>query len=269
MQLIHRVVGHGVIVGIGILLLGCSLAKDPNAGLMNNSGANHAVALAAFEKSVYTITSNQCVGCHGRGIGPQFAVADIEQAYTLSKSYADFTDPSLSVFVSRMMDGHCGADCSTDGSRMTAAIQEWWDEGESIKDAGGLNGNERVTPDLALPNPLPTGATYYTLQWDLGVISEGIAATYFTIEIQQFDAEAYRVRNPKLRTTDRKIDIADIKVLVNGIYDPGSNDYTVISALLLQNTIRILSPALMLVLQDRGPAEDKIAISFGKIESVP
>jgi len=239
-------------------LVGCGISNksDPN----RSTFGNQANAMAAFEESVYAITTTRCTGCHDSGVGPQFAVNDVASAYEVSKGLVAFQNVPQSRLVIRMTDGHCGADCGSSGTEMINAIRYWWDNGEGgtgpADTLGGVSTFERL-----IPTNLPTGNQYASIQWDLGTISSHLGGVTFSIEIQDYSESAYRVRNPRIISNLSPVDVKDLKVLINGNYDPRDNLYTVVDERVEGNTDLLLSQDLMLILKANGPG-DAISINF-------
>src|SRR4051812_24054358 len=84
-------------------------------GMEKERGAEVRAALAcgaagapieSFRSSVYAYARANCTACHGSQLRP-FASPDIQSAYLEAKHYADFKDPSASIFLRKVADGHC------------------------------------------------------------------------------------------------------------------------------------------------------------------
>jgi hypothetical protein len=179
-------------------------------------------------------------------------------------SFAQFDQSRM---VQRTMDGHCGSDCSTDGAEMADAIRIWWEEGEALETGGLISGDKVDTPPQTIPAVLPTGTAYVSLVWDLASVSPSLAGVKFQIEIQQFDGESYRVRNPKLTTAGFTVEVSDLRMLMNGLLDQTATSYQGLHVTVPQNTIRTLSASPMLLIMDKGPGQDTLAISFAILKA--
>lgn len=259
----------GIVTIIGALILaGCGMYKDPNAELVEPNVLTSAVdSISAFNLSVYAIEENKCASCHGAGIGPQFVVDDIAEAYAFAKGYTNFQDVPSSRLVQRMKDGHCGMVCQTDGTEMEAAIRFWWENGESAVNTGASPTIGIQTVQLTIPAVLPTGNTFTTLTFNLTNLDPLLLANVqFSIEIQSFGTDAYRVRRPRLITMGLPITVRDIKVVLNGEYDPLNNAYTNVNTTVPATTSQILdNTSVMLILKEGGAGVDKISIGFQHI----
>ncbi len=255
-----------VAVALVVLLAGCGILNDDRTAVFSSELAS----VQAFQSSVYALTRAKCIDCHGAGIGPQFASANLQTAYTLSRGYVDFSNIANSRIVARTKDGHCGGSCRGDGAEMIAAISTWWANGES-----GLESTEAaeqpvsVTQSLGIP-ALPSSTTVYTfMQWPLSSFLPTLSGAIFEVDIQQFNGSTYRVRNPRITSGGYTIKIKDIRILINGKYDPANNAYVTIETTIAANTTLVLSSIPMLMLQDKGAAQDQLSVQFGKLTAAP
>lgn len=186
---------------------GASKPKTPDAA----PSASLPPAVAAFARSVHAYTRKNCSGCHGASQAPLFAVAEIEKAYAASKPFADFDKVSQSTFVKRAMNGHCGANCKTDGAAMTAAIEEW-KKAEQATNPPPIdpNAGRTFTETLELPNNLPTGTEFALLRWEL-------QGARITLEAQRFGNDGFRFRKPRAGVRSGSLTLQDIRVHLNGV----------------------------------------------------
>lgn len=104
--------------------LGNAMSADRVVSFSVNSTA--VSPIEGFRNSVYVITRRDCVGCHSTSTTlPNHASADINIAYAAAKARVNFFNVPASILVSKVKDAHCGAKCTTDGSEMLAAINQW------------------------------------------------------------------------------------------------------------------------------------------------
>src|SRR4051812_34268686 len=80
---------------------------------------------APISAAMFTTFRTSCVGCHGAGQEPRFAVADPgdARAVIIAANLVTFDNVPVSRLVSKTRDGHCGSACQTDGSAMIDAIE--------------------------------------------------------------------------------------------------------------------------------------------------
>jgi len=107
------------------------------------------------------------------------------------------------------------------------------------------------------------------LEFDFSTQS-GIPGAKLAIEIADYDPKSYLIKNPELILPQGSgsLKLKNLKVLINGRYLPQHATYTA-----LQDTFaapgKILSPATMIALKDKGAAEDKFSLTFESIEKAP
>ncbi|MGE0615497.1 MAG: hypothetical protein AB7P04_07640 [Bacteriovoracia bacterium] len=254
-------------------LFGCMKKKDGAFALENSS---QALAIEAFHASVYQLARRDCVGCHGINQAPLFVTNNVAASYQAAKNYTSFAAIPSSRLVAKAKDGHCGPACSTDGSEMTANIQAWWDNGEGrVSQAPTVGLYE--TSQLPIPANLPT-ASFVKMEWALDNLHPYFAGMRFEIEIKRFSAGgpgsgSYQIRKPRLATRDVAIHIADVKLLLNGQYEPVYSTYTTIDRTVNPAPIvqpykhPVLSSSNLIMIQDAD--EDYLSIAFGTLEIMP
>jgi hypothetical protein len=143
-------------------------------------GAGGAASEAAFQSSVYQLTTANCggSGCHATTRSPLHAHPPISTAHSAVLTKVDLANPGASRMVTKLMSGNAGnptfhhcwtsldvAGCTADQAAMTAAIQQWADDinfgpgGVAVSDtlssssitlADGVQdvGSERVTDNM-------------------------------------------------------------------------------------------------------------------------
>lgn len=161
-----RLLRDGVLLGLSLSVMGCGLTnlKDPTAIQLGIStlpggdgqllGSCLGAEPGAFQNTLYSyVGQKSCKGCHGSGQYPPFASADLNTAFSAMSGIVDLNSPASSRIVAKSKDSHCGADCSTDGTAMTAQIAAW----KSLRDTTGCAG---ANPISIAPMPqVPVGPT--------------------------------------------------------------------------------------------------------------
>lgn len=135
--------------------------KDPEAIQLGISGlpiAGGAGAVSscsgvepgAFQSTLYAyVTKKSCASCHGTSQYPPFASPDVTTAFSVIGGVVDLANPGGSRIVAKTRDGHCGADCNTDGSAMSAQVTAW----KALRDSSGCSGSG---PVAEIPTPMVT-----------------------------------------------------------------------------------------------------------------
>lgn len=90
---------------------------------------NSATSVAAFQSSVYTLTTRYCISCHGNSQTPLHASSNIQTAHdSLINSFkVDFNNPANSRMVLKLKnDRHnCWGDCDQSAQEMLNQINSW------------------------------------------------------------------------------------------------------------------------------------------------
>ena len=239
---------------------------------------------AAFEKTVFTKVRRDCVSCHDgrRSDAPAFAVADSFRSYDMLSSYMNFSKIEDSLLVIRAGNSHCGDEnCdATSGKEMLEMTKQWWGSGEKSCERNGKVFTAAL-PLPELPAPPEKGVSetgFVTMRFDLATILAELKGVSFQIDIQDYMAQmgsvkgAYRVRAPRLVGGKGVVYLKDVKVLLNGKYDPVYNAYTqlereveFVSYSDAQTATPVLSSQAMIILKD-GLAQPKLSISFVGLE---
>ncbi|MBY0470560.1 hypothetical protein K2X30_05275 [bacterium] len=289
-----------VFVAAALLISGCeftnALKKADSAqggGGTNNTGGVSSSAVTAFQTGFYAAARARCVACHGASQSPLFAVVNINAAYATSKTVVNFSNVPGSVILTKVRDGHCGANCSTNGTEWTGFINTW----RAAEVAAG-NITSAITPvqafaiaaqdnlkwvtgQIVLSGNLPSansGDRFERIRFPLSNLSPedpDLAAAVVEIEIQKMiDGDGnrlYRIRNPRLASSVGMVQIKNIQVMINGRFDGIESAFADVDTLVTASAIPSdpsaalhtmpLSNKEILVLQDRG-AGDKISLGF-------
>jgi hypothetical protein len=174
-----------LLIGLTAVLAACGEFGGAESGTAAapqqlTSGVGGAASEAAFQNSVYQLTTANCggSGCHSTTRSPLHAHPDISMAHSAVLTKVDLASPGASRMVTKLMSGNAGnptfhhcwtsldvAGCTADQAAMTAAIQQWSDEinfgsggvavsetlsSSSLTLADGVQdvGSERVTDHL-------------------------------------------------------------------------------------------------------------------------
>ena len=101
------------------------------------------------------------------------------------------------------------------------------------------------------------------LRYDISSLS-GKPNTFFEIEVSKYSDDSLKLRHPTI-VSDVAMRIKDIRVLVNGKYNPQHNTFNRLDVEVVPPMTR-LSKAAMIVLEDIDLEQDKLSFSFGSIE---
>ncbi|MBL7666001.1 MAG: hypothetical protein JNM93_12775 [Bacteriovoracaceae bacterium] len=108
------------------------------------------------------------------------------------------------------------------------------------------------------------GSPRVTLNFDLAPILN-VPAT-FSIDIQEYDMYSYKLSSPRI-ISNSYVAVKAIRPYVNEIYNPQHSTYTIVDKIATP-TDNILSPYSLILLKDKGPAQDKIIFSFEVLQVV-
>ncbi len=229
------------------------------------------VSIEAFETNVYPITVQRCSICHASLQRPFHASSNVTTAHDeiLNAAKVDFSNPAVSRMVLKLEEGHnCWSNCSANAATMLTAIISWKDALDAASEQANMPTAEEtislltddsLTVDQLLPGAV-TSATVSLNLLELGVTGQLL----FTLE--EFDLYTYKISNLRLTTT-QSIRIKNVKILVNGKFNPQHSSYTTIDRTVNSGTTT-LSNYAMLMLKDLGPDVDKFQVSFEILEEV-
>lgn len=239
-----------------------------------------ATGLSAFENSVFPLIRDRCVNCHERNDrpGPKFAVANSTSSYAAVLRYQNFDAIADSFFVTKGGNMHCqssyGQNCHTEKPEMIAAIESWWTGGENACPRKGRVFSE----SLRLPTLPDRSSGFQKLRLALASqANPGMRDVFFEMEAQLFQPSsdafkgAYRFRKPRLLTPWNSVYLKDIKILVNGSFDPQENAFRSVEQTIAPKQIPS-DPAVAsgfpdlssshLLTQQHTPGADEIMVSF-------
>lgn len=187
--------------------------------------------VSRFQSTLYPVTRQYCVNCHGDGQRPRHADPSLELAYEALTDFTlvDFSAPANSRIVTKLNTNHnCGTNCATIRNAMTSAIQNW-----------------------------------------ASARSPGATETYqIEVRIEDYDAFTYRLANLRVRTGSRGLYLKGVRVLINGEYNPQHANYAYIDELVPANSAAgvTLTPSDMIIFKDRGEEQDRFTLAFDVIE---
>lgn len=101
------------------------------------------------------------------------------------------------------------------------------------------------------------------LRYDISAIAKR-PNTFFEVQVAKFNDDSIKVRHPTI-VSESPLWVKDIRILLNGKYNPQHNTFNLIEMVVLPPLTR-LSNATMVVLEDIDIENDKISFSFGAIE---
>jgi hypothetical protein len=224
------------------VLIGCAFGKDTDlAACGGASSENLGAHSSAFSATLYpSLVSNNCNQCHdGSGKAPYgFASSDAASSVASALKLVSLKAPSDSRFISKVgQELHqCGSDpnrCGVIAAEFQVKIQEWAEQTKDIE-VPSCDGNYVTLTSNArtiLPSDLSTTANKaYT--FDLNGQSAGLGQLGFYIEARLIQPPAgassgvYILRAPTVATSEKKLKVGPIKLLINGAVDPGYSNYS-------------------------------------------
>lgn len=124
-----------------------------------------------------------------------------------------------------------------------------------------------VTSDTTFSAATAPDLMATTLTFDLAYALR-VPGITLKVDVLDYDAYSYKFQNPRIITSSVNIRARKVKLLVNKYYNPQHSTFTLIDKLATPLDGKLLNYA-MLVIKDKGSAEDKISFSFEelKIES--
>lgn len=183
----------------------------------------------AFQQTVYPLLRQTCVSCHGTGQRPEHAHPNVQTAYTQT------TDAGLI-------------------NRATPASSRLVTKNHNCGSAQACSTfAQNMTAAIQQMNTILTGPqTGYRIEFRL----------------EDYDAFSYRLSNLRVFTGDRPIYIKNVRVMVNGQYNPQHSNYTFVDQLIPANMAGgvNLTPSNMIVLKDRGETNDRFSLAFEMLE---
>jgi hypothetical protein len=108
------------------------------------------------------------------------------------------------------------------------------------------------------------GTPRVTYSFDIESIV-GVPAT-FHIDVQEYDMYSYKFSRPRI-VSNSNIAARNLKVYVNGSFNPQHSTYTVIDKVAVPDD-PMLSPYSMIVLMSNGPAQDTFGFTFEVLQVV-
>lgn len=197
----------------------------------------------AFQSTFYAFAVKNCATCHGTSQAPLFAVSNVTNAYNVARdsSYVNFTSVSSSKLVTYSGNGHCGTmGCAANSAAAAIQVQAWADVElanaagsgtgseptpvETSSPTGGPSSSAFISTAMLVPNPLPTGAAYKVMRWNLSQLvpaSPLVAGAIFEMEVQLLSTSTYRVRNPRIIGLKSIVKVTGIHVFVKPSAESG------------------------------------------------
>ena len=120
-----------------------------------------------------------------------------------------------------------------------------------------------VTANISFTGP-PKNGIIKVLKYDLSAIT-GKPGVSFEIELEDFDQQTLKFRNPRILSATAPIRVQGVHLLLNGQDDPRNATYSVVD-MTVQPPGALLSTAAMIVLPDLGTGLDKFSFRFDLVE---
>ena len=118
------------------------------------------------------------------------------------------------------------------------------------------------------PETYKTDTTSTRVVYDLSQIKPELGpGVRFSVTVAELNEKSYQLSSPALTTGGQPIRIANIKPLINGIYKDQNATFTAIDETVSVKS-RILMQAPLVVLKEKGLAEDKLSFAFEILEQL-
>lgn len=121
-----------------------------------------------------------------------------------------------------------------------------------------------VTSDNGFNANSASELTGITLSYDVSEHLK-VPGMSFKIDLMDYDPYSYKFQNPRLVTTTANVQVKNVKLLVNKGYNPQHATFNLIDKIATPADGR-LSEYAMLVIKEKGIAQDKISFSFGTLK---
>ena len=197
----------------------------PTANIYHGADDSCPDGIAAFNKNLYTpILRQNCIECHDQnGDGPPHSTADVNASYALIKTYVDFAQIDKSRIISRVKSQHwLNYDPKATGTTvdlMTAALQNWFDQGEkSCPNSATAQSSMTLIPTTL---PVYPDDHFTTLTWKLDSLGSAFVGSQFSVDIQIFSAAtsttlaAYRLKQPRFASLKPGVKIGGVQLYLN------------------------------------------------------
>jgi hypothetical protein len=99
-----------------------------------------------------------------------------------------------------------------------------------------------------------------TLTYDISQIV-GVQGIKFKIDFEEYDMYSYKFSNPRIETTTVNVYVKNIKLIMNGNYNPQNATYTLVDTVATPLN-GVLSSSALIALKDQGLDYDKVSFSF-------
>lgn len=233
--------------------------------------------LLAFEQTLYPKLRQNCSACHGDGgLQVGHSVSQVKQAYLVAKEYADFSNPTNSIFYRKVKKQHwLKSDPNAKGmteNEIAQAMNDWWLGGENkIASTYAL-----VTEEIQLPVVLPkmSDGGWLGIKWDLGKTNIAYDGCTFSLDIQKVSDNkpdeaptgSYRVKNPTISCLKKGFRFSGLLISVSQEVASFENIYADSEAQSIQSSVpSLFNNEIMILLQRNLKNNDKILIIFKQI----
>lgn len=109
------------------------------------------------------------------------------------------------------------------------------------------------------PNTYST-AVKTTLTYDLSGILN-VQGVTFKVDFEEYDMYSYKFSNPRIETSTVNVYVKNIKLIINGSYNPQHATYTLVDGVATPLN-GVLSSSALVALKDQGLDYDKVSFSF-------
>jgi hypothetical protein len=205
-------------------------------------GVGSGASLEVFQKTVYPLTRQHCMGCHANSVQPFHASANAEIAMNalINQKKVDFKNPNM----------------------FKKAIVDWAANSTDLP-TEDISENPRKTIEISLNGLVTQSAIELTYPLDDAQLLN-LNGSSLKLRVEAFDEYSYRLTNIRIESPGRQVAIAGVRVLLNNRWSPKYANYASINQVTAVGG-GPLSPSGQFVAHDKGPASDTLAFSFDQL----
>lgn len=228
-----------------------------------------------FEATLFPLLRQRCTGCHDNNNNnqnfPGHANSDPSFAHTVitDQLLVDFDNMPGSRLVTRLsQDMHqCwNNNCTTSANQMQAAIQAWSDGLDDSMPPPPVDTDAKVTTESdTLQNVLAGTNNNAVLNFNVSGLLETNQTVTFRVRVMVYDDYSYKFWEPELITPGVSVRVKNIKLRINGYYNPQNSAYTIVDRVASPGNYDLASHALV-ALMDQGASIDKVSFEFEVLE---
>ncbi len=183
----------------------------------------------AYSSTVKTLLgARNCASCHG-GTGSSapylYLSADDNQALGIASTLVNFEDMPNSRFIKKVLSDHnCGAhdQCVALSNEISNSIQAWANQVSALPSYTCESGRRVVLTSVQMNSTDLSTTVDKPLRWDVGAVIPELGKVWFRINAKLVaapgtNAGAYQLNTPMIATSDSKIHIKDMRVIIESL----------------------------------------------------